>query len=122
MTSAKPAVAARLHSGLGVLDDDGALRSRAQSVGGCQQDRGVGLAGQPEGLGDHAVDADGEEVAESGRLQDLFAVAAGRVDGRRDPGFGQLADEHDCRIITGTTSSGVLMDAVSVTTTRRGRK
>ena len=98
MTSANPPLRPASTPGLGVLDDHGPLRNRAQSAGGFQQDGWVGLAGQPEGLGDHAVDADGKEVAESGRLQDVFAVAARRVNGRRNPGFGQLADESDRRL------------------------
>ena len=60
--------------------------------------RRVGLARQPESLGDHAVDADGEQVAESGRLEDVLAVAARRVNGRRNPGFGQLAHQSDRRL------------------------
>ena len=94
----EPAIVGRLHSVLRALDDDGALRRRAQSVDGCQQDRRIGLAGQREGVGDHAVDADSEQVVESGRVQYLFAVATGRKDRRGDPRLGKLVDEHNYRI------------------------
>ena len=94
----EPAVAACLDSGLGVLDDHGPLRGRAQSAGGLHQDGWVGLTRQPESFGDHAVHPDREQVAESGRVEDLFAVAARRIDGGRNPGFGQLADQCDSRL------------------------
>ena len=94
----EPAVAPRLHPSLGVLDDDGALRSRAQPSGRFQQHSGIGLAGQAESFGVQAVDANGEQVTKSGRLQHVFAVAARRIDGRRDPGFGQRAHQNHRRL------------------------
>ncbi len=72
----EPAVTTRLHPRLGVLDDHAPLWSRAQSARRLQQDSRVGLADQPERFCDDAVYPDRKQVAESGRLQSVFAVAA----------------------------------------------
>jgi hypothetical protein len=62
----KTAAAARFHAGLGILDDHGPLRNRTESASGLQEHSGVGLAREPEILGGHPVDADAEQVAETG--------------------------------------------------------
>jgi len=75
---AEPAAAPRLHPGQGVLNDRGPRRRRRQPPGGLQEQRRVGLAGQPEAVGLDAVDLDVEQTAQPGRLQHGDHVAAGR--------------------------------------------
>ena len=68
------AVATRNHTGVGVFDDDAALRTHTQSAGGVQQDHGVAVARKPALAG--AVDADIEQVINPSGFQDLLSVTA----------------------------------------------
>jgi hypothetical protein len=64
------------HSGVGVLDDDRALRTHTESAGGLQKVHGVAVDRKPELAGDGAVDADIEQVINPGGFQDLLTVTA----------------------------------------------
>ena len=71
---------ARLDSRLGVLEHRGTAGLRAQSVGGLDEERRVGLSGKGHRTGDLSVDAYVDEGAESRRVEHLGAVAARRDD------------------------------------------
>ena len=87
-----------------------------------KQHSGVGLAREVEILGDHPVDADDEEVAETGGLQDLLAVATRRVDARRDPGVGQLADKDNCGLEHGNTRVQTLEEHLLLALAKPGNR
>ena len=94
-TSREPAAPPRLHPGQGVLDHRGPVRRHPQPPGGLQEQRRVGLAGQPQALGLDPVDLDIEQLAQPGRLQHGDHVAAGRHRRGPQPALPQPADERD---------------------------
>ncbi len=84
---------ARLDSCLGVLEHCGTAWLRAQSVGGLEEERGVGLSGEGHRTGDLSVDADVDEGAETRRVEHLGTVTARRDDPDVDA-FALQALEH----------------------------
>ena len=92
----EPATAAGRHAGLGVRDDDGALRARTNTARGILNRR-AGFSRQPQFVGDDLVDADGEQVGDPGGLQHPIAVVTGRVDRGTDAGGLQFAYQGDSR-------------------------
>ena len=79
----EPAAAASLHPGEGVLDHRGPGRRHPEPPGGLQEQRRVGLAGQPQPVGLDPVDLGVEQLPQPGRGQHGHHVAAGRY--RRRP-------------------------------------
>lgn len=90
------AVAAGCHARLGVFDDDTPIRPHTQPVRRLDEHGGIGLAGEPELVGDDTVHTGAEHVVKAGGLQDLFAVSARRVHRGADTQVVELTHQRSC--------------------------
>ena len=96
MTTREPAIAAGRHPGGGVLDDDTPLRPHTEPAGGFQKHCGIRFFGRSAVAGD-SVDADAEEVVDSGGLQGVLTERARRMGRRGDADALQLSGQVDGR-------------------------
>ncbi len=91
----EPAGPAGLHSRLGVLDDNRALRLHPQLPGRRQKHVGGRFAGNPQLFGIEAIDPGFEQVAYAGRVKHLAGIFAGGNERGLDSGIFQCPDELD---------------------------
>ena len=90
----EPAGSGRRHTGGGVLDDDTSLWSYTEPVDYFQKHCGIGVFGRSACAGD-SVDADAEQVVDSGELQRLPALRARRIGRRCDADAAALPGQVD---------------------------
>ena len=83
---AKAAAATGLHAGLRVLDDGRLGWRHAEAARRFEEHGRVGLAGELQAISVDAVDDDIDQLGETGGVEDLATVVAGRGDGDRQGG------------------------------------